>query len=395
MSAKPHDNINKRLILSLICAAIFADAILYGIIIPIIPGYASAKGMGITEIGAFFALYPLTLLIFGIPAGMFSDRRGCRNTILIGMAGLGISSIMFGISYSPPLLFISRFLYGLSSAATWAGGLSFVSHLFPPSQRGEKIGLVMTSMGIGFVIGPIMGGVLYSRFGYGTPFYISALFSVAVIMGFLVARPLCAEKKDTGSGADISVLADPNILIVGIIVSAGVACLGMLEVLMPLYLSARFRTNTSAIGFLFGFMALAYVLSQPLFGRLSDRHGRKIFIITGGAITALLCLIITAAASFWVFVIVTSAIGISLGMLTVSSLALINDVFDQAKGKKRYGLAAGYFTVAYSAGMIIGPIAGSVIYKKFGFQWAFLCYSAALTAVVIYTGFFVKNLKYT
>jgi len=395
MSAELHDNKRKRLIFSLICAAIFADSILYAIIIPIVPGYVRILGMDPRQVGVFFALYPFTLLVLSIPAGVLSDKLGRWNIMLMGMFGLCMSSIAFGLSRTITALFISRFLQGVSAAATWTAGLALIGDLFPSNVRGGKLGFAMNAMGFGAIIGPVMGGLLYYRYGFGAPFYLSALLAFSVAIGFLMLnRPPAAEKTAQPKMAP-ALFSEPNLILGFVMIAVGVVCLGMFEVLTPLYLTARFKANSRMVGALFSAIALTYIFSQPFFGHLSDKYGRKIFIVTGGAITALLCLIITKAASFSVFFIAASTLGITLGMLIVCSLALINDVFDHAKWQKRYGLAAGYFNVAYSVGMIIGPLAGSMIYKTFGFRWAFLCYSAALAAGVIYTGFFVKNPRHT
>ncbi|MBC7324717.1 MAG: MFS transporter, partial [Moorella sp. (in: Bacteria)] len=131
----------------LVNLTIFLDSLLYGIIVPVVPHYATALGASPTQLGVIFAAYSAGLLLFGIPAGIACDRYGYKLPLVLGMAGLTLATVAFAFSGRIWLLAASRLVQGIAGAVTWTAAMALVAAFYPPRLRGQRMGIVMTSSG--------------------------------------------------------------------------------------------------------------------------------------------------------------------------------------------------------------------------------------------------------
>ncbi|MBE3585243.1 MFS transporter [Desulfofundulus thermocisternus] len=386
---------NTGYLFTLINLAVFLDTVLYGIIVPVIPYYATSVGASTTELGLIFAALSAGLLLASVPAGLACDRYGYRPVMVLGMAGLTISTLIFIISRSVWLLVISRLLQGIAAAATWSAGLALVAVLYPPRLRGQKMGIVMTSTGLGTIIGPVLGGTLYQFAGYAFPFLVTA--GAGALLTLLIwFSPL--PKNGTPAGREQlpwqQFLFDRNIFWGVSITVTGSFGFGMLEPLLPIDLQKRFGLGSAGVGLLFGALSLSFALFQPLFGILSDRLGRKPLIVAG--------LLSTAATVPWLVVapnvtLVTAAmalLGLTTGAYSTPALPLLAESMEKihpkhpADGKTDrasglYGTTYGIANTAYSVGLLAGPLAGTFLAQRWDVLTVMLLYSALLGATAI------------
>jgi Arabinose efflux permease len=134
--------------------------VLYGIIVPVVPHYATALGASPAQLGVIFAAYSAGLLLFGIPAGIACDRYGYKPPLVLGMAGLTLATIAFAFSGRVWLLAASRLAQGIAGAVTWTAAMAVVAALYPAHRLGQRMGIMMTSGGIGTIVGPALGGAV-------------------------------------------------------------------------------------------------------------------------------------------------------------------------------------------------------------------------------------------
>ncbi|MQL50896.1 MFS transporter [Desulfofundulus thermobenzoicus] len=285
---------NTNRIFALINLAVFLDTVLYGLVVPVVPHYATVLGATPTGVGVIFAAYSAGLLLASVPAGLACDRYGYKPVMLLGMAGLTLSTLIFAFSGHIWLLAVSRLVQGVAGAATWAAGLALVAFLYPPHLRGQKMGIVMTSTGAGTITGPLLGGALYQFAGYSSPFLITALGG-ALLTVLLWCNPLPGRPAATapGSGRPACLpelrkllLQNRNLFWGVMITVVGSFGFGIIEPLLPLDLHRRLGLPSAGVGLLFAAFSLSYALFQPLFGTISDRLGRKPLLVGGLVSTA-------------------------------------------------------------------------------------------------------------
>ncbi len=111
------------------------------------------------EAGALLGAYGAGALVGGIPGGLLVGRIGPKRGLLVGLAVLALASLAFALAGGPVALGVARFVQGVSSATTWAGALAWVAMSAPRERRGQALGTVFGLAVLGFVVGPMFGGV--------------------------------------------------------------------------------------------------------------------------------------------------------------------------------------------------------------------------------------------
>ncbi len=169
---------------------VFLDMVGFGIIIPVLPkliGEVAQVGLSeAAKIGGWMAAaYSIAQFIFGPMVGNLSDRFGRRPLLLLGIFGLGVDFLAQGLAPSTGWLFFGRILAGVCGAS-WVIANAYLSDITPPEGRGKAFGLMGAAFGLGFIIGPAIGGLL-GEFGARVPFYAAAFVSfLNLIYGYFV-----------------------------------------------------------------------------------------------------------------------------------------------------------------------------------------------------------------
>lgn len=171
---------------------ILIDAIGFGIVIPVLPRLVMEVGRvdlaEATRIGGFLALaYAAMQFLFGPLVGNISDRFGRRPVLLIGLAGLCVDYLLMAFAGTLPLLFLGRLLAGLFGS-TYGPCQAALADITPPEQRARLFGYVGAAFGIGFVVGPAIGGLL-GELGHRVPFYAAAALAGANFLYGLFVFP--------------------------------------------------------------------------------------------------------------------------------------------------------------------------------------------------------------
>ncbi len=165
-----------------IVATILIDAIGFGIIIPVLPRLVMEVG-GLdlaesTRMGGWIAVaYALMQFLCGPLAGNLGDRFGRRPVLLLALAGLAVDYVVMGFAPTLAWLFVGRLIAGVFGAS-FGPATAALADITPPEERAKRFGLVGAAFGLGFIIGPAIGGLL-GEFGHRMPFYAAAAFSAA------------------------------------------------------------------------------------------------------------------------------------------------------------------------------------------------------------------------
>lgn len=408
-------NMNRNYVFSLVNLAIFIDTILYGIIVPIVPHYSVQLGITTSQIGWIFAAYALALLLASIPLGRAVDIYGYKPVLTLGMVGLTLATAAFSLSHSLPLLLLGRILQGVAAAATWSAGLALVAAIFPSEVKGQKMGLVMTATGLGTIVGPVLGGFLYQAAGYSAPFLLIIMIGTVLSLLFLKSSLPGKSPTNASTSPGLSSLFKRRNVFWGMLISViGSFTISILEPLLPIYFDQRFSLNSAGIGLLFGLLSLTFALSQPLFGSLSDRLGRKPLIVAGLLGTAIVMPGLALAPSLKLVIVVMSLLGVTSGIYSATNLPLLaesvenkltstavdpapseNDDYisrvESPANNSPYGAAFGFFNTAYSLGLVAGPLVGTSLVQLMGLKMLLLASSLLLSAIALGGGLRIQE----
>lgn len=149
------------------------DLVGFGIVAPLLPLYAKRFGASGFTTGALFASFSLAQMVCAPLLGRLSDRIGRKPVILLSLFGTAIGSLLTGLAGSLPLLFVGRILDGASGASV-SVAQGAVTDLAAPRQRARLLGLLGAAFGVGFVLGPAIGGLASLGGNHRLPFFVAA-----------------------------------------------------------------------------------------------------------------------------------------------------------------------------------------------------------------------------
>jgi len=369
-------------LLAFVTFVIFIDSLGYGVVVPVLPLYAKTLGVSDFKLGVLFASYAIALLLGAIPFGMLADRYGRKPFILFGMFAMAGSFVFYAVSNAYWMLLLARVLDGLTAAATWSAALALVGDRFEESEMGSKMGFLISGMAVGGIAGPLVGGFLADAFGYRAPFYAiaGACLVGGVLALFLQEDHHLVKQESSMLRLLVPMLKKRTVALACIITLVTTVGLGLLEPILPIYLKKNFKMSASDIGVLFGVMMLAYAVTSPLAGRLSDRVGRKPPIMAGLALTAVLMPFLAIFKNVVAIFIVMAALGATLVMFETPVLPLITDTLGDTAG---YGTAFGMVNFFWSLGYAIGPLVGGAVYGWKGLLAAIMVYSILLVPLLV------------
>jgi DHA1 family tetracycline resistance protein-like MFS transporter len=179
--------------LPIVAMALFIDSLGIGIIIPVAPKLVmELSGLSIADaapIAGWLTLsYALMQFIFSPILGNLSDRYGRKPILLASLAALAVDYVLMGLAPTLAWLFVGRLIAGIAGA-TFATANAVVADIIPPEKRAKYFGLNGAAWGMGFVIGPVIGGLL-GQYGSRVPFFAAAVFTA---LNFLIALAVLRE----------------------------------------------------------------------------------------------------------------------------------------------------------------------------------------------------------
>lgn len=305
----------RKAALAFIFVMVVLDVMAIGIIIPVLPKLVESMWGGNTakaaEIyGIFGTAWGLMQFIFSPILGALSDRYGRRPVLLVSTLGLGLDYILMALAPNLVWLFVGRIISGIT-AANFSTANAYIADVTPPESRASAFGLIGAAFGIGFVLGPAIGGIM-GDLDPRLPFWVAAALSLAnAAYGyFVLPESLPADRRMNFAWARANPVGSLRLLarhreLLGL---AGVAFLYHLaHVVLPavavLYTSFRYGWDGKTMGLTLAAVGVASGvvqagLIQPTINRLGERVTLILGLLCGMAGFAIYGLA-TTSAGFW------------------------------------------------------------------------------------------------
>jgi multidrug resistance protein len=285
---------------------VFIDLIGFGIIVPLIPSYSEHLGAKGYVIGLIFASYSAMQFIFSPIWGRLSDRHGRRPILLISTAGAAASYVLFARATGLEnhiaalwLMVVSRSFAGICGGNITVAQ-AYIADITPPAERSKKMGLIGMAFGLGFILGPFIGGVSLRHIGDTGPGWVAAALCAA---NFLLAWFILTEshRPDSAQAAPrphldqwMHTLSQPKVGMLVIVFFLSTFCFSCFESTLPLLVGANFHldfkrdaTSASTIAYLFVYCGLIGALVQGgAIARLVKRMGEPRLIALSLVLTA-------------------------------------------------------------------------------------------------------------
>lgn len=372
--------------LSVIYTAIVLDAVGIGLIFPILPKLlqeVTAADNVAPYIGIMTALYAAMQFVFAPVLGALSDRLGRRPVLLLSLAGAAINYLFLAFAPSLWLLLLGRAIAGLTSANV-SVATAYVTDISPEDQRARRFGLLNAMFGIGFIVGPILGGTL-GDYWLPLPFIAAAVLNGCnLLLAFLVlpeSHPPTSGKIDLAALNPLRPLRWvfsmkgllPIIFIFFVFSATGEAY----GVCWALWGSDAFQWNGLWIGLSLGAFGICQTLAQALLpGPAVRLLGERAAILVGVAGVCVALTVMAFAAQGWMIFAIMPVFALGgIGVPALQSLAT------RQVDESRQGQFQGVLASVVSLASIIAPLGFSSVYLMVRQQWPGAIW---LSVVVIY-----------
>jgi MFS family permease len=370
-----------RRLLVLVSVIVFVDAMLFGALTPLVPGYVHDFDLSKTQAGLLVGAFGAGALLGGVPGGLLAGRYGPKRAVVLGLAALAAASIGFALASGPAALGIARFVQGLSSTTTWAGALAWITVESARERRGEHLGTVFGIAVLGAILGPMFGAVAKLA---GIRATFAALGALAVMLAIAANLHRAARPETSQRGALTRALSDKGFLTGLWLNTLPAFFFGALSLLAPLALAAH-GFGAFAIAAVFLSSGLIETGVNPVLGRISDSRGRLVPIRAALAGSTLVSALLAATEHPWLLTPLVVVAGISFGGFYTPGMALVSDRAEAAGIAQ--GLGFGVMNSAWALGQMSGPSLGGALAQVVGDPAPYLVCSGlcALTLVIVTT----------
>lgn len=353
---------------------VFFDLIGFGIVLPLLPSYGARFTSSAALIGALVATDSLLTFLLAPRWGRLSDRIGRRPVLLIGLAGSAVSYLVFGLAGSFAMLLLSRIVSG-ATGATVHVAQAYLADITPPERRSHAMGLIGAAFGLGFTIGPAIGGSA-SLYGEALPGLIAA--GIATVNFFLALATL--PETEVRRRPEYRPLARGWIRFRSpfAVMFASTIAFTAIYVSFPLYSQDVLGYGRSAVSSFFVVIGLITIVVQGrLVGRLAPRFGERRLVIVGSALMA---------AGFALFPLISGSTGGLIGAIALLTTGFclvgpsLAGLVSRRTARDEQGGALGMLQSAGAVARIIGPPAAGFLSQVAGPAAPF--YAAAGAALI-------------
>jgi DHA1 family tetracycline resistance protein-like MFS transporter len=373
-----------------IFAVVFIDLLGFGLILPLLPYYAETFDASETVIGLLVAAYAAAQFIGAPILGRLSDRYGRRPLLLVSIFGTFVGFLILGAANTLWMLFISRVLDGLTG-----GNISiaraYITDITGEKDRAKGMGVIGAAFGLGFIIGPAVGGFLSSGERYALPAFMAA--GLAGLNLLAVYRWL-PETLDEPRRRALAAQERPSFSVralretferpqVGPLLQIGFVfglVFATFEGVFSLYSEKHLGLKSEQTGYLLAYVGvLVTVVQGAAIGRITARFRENQLILSGSILMAISLVGWAYAPSVEAVMVVLIPLSLSIGVLNTVTQSVLTKLVHPDE----VGGILGLSTALSSLTRAIGPASGGALFDVLG-TWAPGLFGAGLMVWVVF-----------
>ena len=371
---------------------VFVDLLGFSLILPLLPYYAETYGASAAVVGLLVASYAAAQLIGAPLLGRLSDRMGRRPVLLLSVAGTFLGFVLLGVAeplgtwiagYIAPqaanlviigLLFFSRILDGLTGGNLTVAQ-AYITDITDEQNRARGLGMIGAAFGLGFIIGPAVGGAL-SQWGYSIPAFVAAAVAFLnwLAIYFFLPESLNAERRAAIAtqqrppftlNALLQVLNRPKVgPLLHVRLFYGLA-FATFQTIFTLY-AQEIGISSRTTGFVLAYVGVLSVITQAgLIGPLTRRFSDNWLILTGLWVMTLALFAWGFASQLWLLLVIMLPLALSGGVLNT----VIQSSISKSVGRDEVGGILGISASLELFTRVIAPTVGGFLLAYVG-KWA-------------------------
>lgn len=374
--------------MAILFLVVFIDLVGFGVVIPLLPFYGVHFGASPAEVTWMMACYSLAQFFFSPMLGRLSDRVGRRPVLLVSLLASVASYIWLGFANALWMLFAARLLSG-AGAGNIAAAQAYITDITPPEGRAKGMGMIGAAFGLGFTIGPALGGLVAgsdpTAADLSRPAFVAAgLSALAFITAFVRLKESLPEQGRAGASGPgrltvaRDVLTRPTLRQLILLFFVAVSAFAAMETTYALWTNSAFGWGPEQVGLVFLYVGIVLAIVQAvLIGPLSRRFGEARLVVTGSALIALGLIGLPFALTLLRLMLVNTLLPLGMGLLNPSLTSLISK---QAGIDERGGIL-GVSQSAGSLARIVGPALAGPLFAAYGRDAPY--YAAAATMLIV------------
>ncbi|OBY78159.1 multidrug transporter [Paenibacillus sp. KS1] len=369
-----------------------------GLVIPIVPELLEEFSASGQAAGYLVSCFGLTQFLFSPIAGNLSDRYGRKPMIIIGLVLFALSNLLAAFASDLTLLFASRLIGGIGSAALIPSIIAYIADITADDQRSKSMSWLGASMTSGFIIGPGVGGML-AEWGIKMPFYVSACVGVLAMLCSLWGLPESVsvnnrqmrrqmkEKRDNVF-RQIVLSVRSRYFVMLLIVFTMTFGLTHFEAIFPLFVVQVYGFTTGQIAILLTVCSLIGTMNQLLLtDRITRRFGEKQIIVAMLFLSAVSLVLLLFSGDFYYVMVITMLFFTFNNILRPT----INTLLSRVAGNEQ-GFVAGMNNAYTSLGTIFGPLLAGILFEVH-FDLPYLFGGFVLLVSSIFTGSRLRDIN--
>lgn len=392
MKASPNNlGITKEIVL-LSLAIFFADAS-QSTVIPLFPGFAQKIGASLSMLGSYASVSALTMLLISLPLGRLSDRYGRKWMMIPGLILFTFVPLSYLLTTSPLHLYPIRILLRIGIGLTFGNGFLMMTEMAEHKYRNTAQGLYMTSMGMGYTVGPLIGGFTAKLYGSKTSFMISSGFAILSLFFLYLVKEKRRKVYEDSPRENISlssIVKDPVVLASGVANYLNSLLFTALTLFFPVY-GASIGLDESQIGTGFTTRGLVSTIVRLPAGSLT-KHVRALYLMILSLLLSSFAIFGVSQSSGLIAISVLLGLqGIAYGVYLTSGNVYVASNSDE----ENRGTGMAVYSMFGNLSGIINPLILGLIAETLGSREA-LQFSSLMTLIgIVLVYYLARNLKKT
>jgi MFS transporter, DHA1 family, tetracycline resistance protein len=360
------------------------DLVGFGMLFPVLARYSEELGATPTEAGFLVASFSLAQLVCSPFTGRLSDRIGRKPVLIASLVGTAVGSLLTGLAGSLWLLFLARILDGASGASVSVAQAA-VTDVAPPSERARLLGLLGAAFGVGFALGPAIGGVA-ALVDHRLPFFVAAVIAGVNALVAVKRLPETNPSRIGGSSQphEPTTTASSGFRTILVASFLSLVAFSGFEATFSLLADERFGLSESSTYAVFFAIGIALVVVQGgAIHTVVARLGEEASIRLGFAANALgLLLLAPPEGGWWLLVPALALLCFGQGIVTPT----LSSVVAGRSGRSGRGHALGLQQAAGGLARVAGPALGGALFEHVSPAAPYYVGAALVTAAIAGVG---------